>query len=125
MRSNTDITIYNRVYDKATRMYSYHRTILRRCWWFGQQHVSVDSDGAHSADTYTVRITARDGYVPPEFYTGEGWTLTEDDYIVKGASDMDITKPADLEKDKRLVMKITGWTDDRVGLTPHFKVTGV
>lgn len=125
MISNCDITIYNRVYDKAQRLYTYKRTVVEGCWWFGQQHVSVDSDGVHGADTYTVRIPNTEGYVPPESYTGEGWTITEDDYIVRGITKTEITKPAELEKERRKVMKVTGWNDDRFGTVPHIKVTGV
>lgn len=124
MISNSDITIYNRVYDKAQRLYTYNRTVINGCWWFAQQHASVDSDGVHGADTYTVRIPNLDGYVTPDKYKGEGWTIAEDDYIVRGEAE-DITKPADLEKEKRQVMKVTGWNDDRFGGTPHLKVTGV
>jgi hypothetical protein len=125
--TNADVTVFNRLFDKATKAYIYKKAIINGVWWYGQQKASIDKDSVHSADVYVVRIPKEHttGYVLPEDYTGEGWTIQKDDYVVKGIYPGEIARPADLQKERRQAFKVTGWTDDRIGRNPHIKIEGV
>lgn len=133
MTTNADITVYNRYYDKFFKLYKYRRTVIKGVWWHSDNRVSIQSEGVQAADLYKVRIPVHadfDGavYVPPWDYTGaEGaWTLQADDYICRGALDVEIEKPADLKKQSgRQVFKVTSWADNRFGGLPHWRIEGV
>ena len=54
--TNTDVTVYRRVYDPQTRLDTIRISILLEAWWFKSEQSSVDADGMHRADTITIRI---------------------------------------------------------------------
>lgn len=131
MTTNANITVYNRSYDPETRMDLYRRTVICGVWWHVDNKVSVTADGLRSADVFKVRIpeAADFGgamYVPPNEYTGapDTWTLQADDYIVRGALDQEIERPADLCKEHGQVFRITSWSDNRFGGLKHWRAGG-
>lgn len=132
MLVNADITLYNACFDSATRLDVWKRTVIRGVWFYVDNRVNATADGLTSADAYKVRIpidadTGGAVYVPPETYSGEQgtWTLKADDYIVRGVSEQEIERPAELMKEKRPAFKITSWSDNRFGGLPHWRVGGV
>ena len=109
MRTNADITIYNRYFDKATRLDKYQRTILYGVFWDERKAVNRLQSGLEDADKVTIIIpftVATDKkYAPPKEFekledkTGY-FTLQEGDRVVKGAIDFEITgKVSDLDKE--------------------------
>ena len=109
MRTNADITIYNRYFDKTTRLDKYQRTILYGVFWDERKAVNRLQSGLEGADKVTIIIpftVATDKkYAPPkEFEKLEDkagyFTLQEGDRVVKGAIDFEITgKVSDLDKE--------------------------
>ncbi len=109
MRTNADITIYNRYFDKATRLDKYQRTILYGVFWDERKAVNRLQSGLEGADKVTIIIpftVATDKkYAPPkEFEKLEDkagyFTLQEGDRVIKGAIDFEITgKVSDLDKE--------------------------
>lgn len=131
MYTNADITIYNRKFQKDTRLDEWYRTVIRGVYFYVDNKVSVGDNGLNSADVYKIRIPedakCESVYIPEHEYANmvnpKGyWTLQEGDYIVNGACVMDISKPADLEGLRKC--KILSWSDNRHGRLPHWRVGG-
>ncbi len=109
MRTNADITIYNRYFDKATRLDKYQRTVLYGVFWDEVKAVNRVQSGLEDADKVTIiipfAVTTDKKYAPPkEFEKLEDkagyFTLQEGDRVVKGAIDFEITgKVSDLDKE--------------------------
>lgn len=135
MLTNADITIYNTKTDKTTRMPTYHRTRICGVHWFTDQKTQVDDKGLHSADVYKIRIptSAQTGgkrYVSPSEYqemedvTG-AWTIQNGDIFVRGLIDLDISKASEvLSKYPDCSGRVISWSDNRRGVTPHFRIGG-
>ena len=56
MRTNADITIYNRYFDKATGLDKYQRTILYGVFWDERKAVNRLQSGLEDADKVTIII---------------------------------------------------------------------
>ena len=139
MTTNADITIFNKWYNRETRLDEWKRTQIRGVNWYGGQAVAVTDNGLQSADTYTVRIPAASApqgkqFVLPENYASADsaaltdlWTLQSGDIVVRGlvddtpAGDTDIT-----QKYNDRCFMVTGWRDNRRGgsLVQHWRVDG-
>lgn len=131
MRTNADITIYNSVLNPETRLKEWRRTLVRGAWFYADHKVNLAEGGLVSANIFKIRIpdqadSSGSRYVPPEEYHGdEGtWTLKADDYIVRGISNAEIEKPADLQTGSGQVARITSWSDNRFGSMKHWRVGG-
>lgn len=108
MKTNAGVTIYNKYFDKATRLDKYKRTIVHDIFWDEKKAVNRLQSGLESADHVLLLIpfeTALNGhYVPPKEFEGltdntDYFTLQVGDRIVKGDIDFEITgKVSDLDK---------------------------
>lgn len=132
MITNSDITIYNRYYDKKTGYDIYRRTIIRDVWFFVDNKVQITESGVLAANIYKVRIPVNADaggavYVLPGEYTGadQTWTIQADDYVCRGVSEQEIEKPSDLRKETGQVFKVTSWSDNRFGSLSHWRIGGV
>lgn len=134
MLTNADITLYNHKTDKKTRLDEWHRTVFKGVHFYVDNKVSVGDKGLNSADSYKIRIPedvdCEKAYIPEnEFLSAEGvpdgWTLQEDDIIVRGICEIEIEKPADLKNQGVRYCKIVSWSDNRFGGLPHWRVGGV
>lgn len=109
MRTNADITIYNRYFDKATRLDKYQRTVLKGVFWDERKAINRLQSGLEDADEVSIiipiRVAIDKKYVPPKEFeklpdkTGY-FTLQEGDRVVRGDIDFEITgKVSDLDKE--------------------------
>lgn len=121
---NTDITIYNRIYDFATRLDTWKRTIIEGVSFFRDVKTNLGENGLTTADLYKIRIPEENcrGYVPPKDFTGADntWTIQNDDYIVQGKSTVEIIRPKELIGG----IRINSWSDNRRGSVPHIRIGG-
>lgn len=106
MQTNTNITIYNKYFDKTTRADKYKRIVINSVFWDENKAVNRIQSGLDSADKLLVVIPFRNAvqasYLNPKEFEGiEGtFTLQAGDRIVKGAIDYEITtKVTDLDKE--------------------------
>lgn len=111
MLTNTDITIYNRIYDPDSKLYNWIRVYVPAAWWFKNEQSSITSDGRKSADIYTIRI--------PDTSV----MLKKDDYIVKGNCKITIETVEDLEAVEKT--RVTSVNYNTFGGNPHIKAVGV
>ena len=109
MKTNADITIYNRYFDKETRLDRYQRTVLYGVFWDERKAVNRLQSGLEDADRVTIiipfTVAANKKYVPPKEFEklqdkSNYFTFQEGDRVVKGAVDFEITgKVSDLDKE--------------------------
>ena len=52
------------------------------------------------------------------------WTIQNDDQIVLGECQIAIERPADLKAVFQKHCKVTSWSDNRFGTTPHWRIGG-
>lgn len=133
MITNADITIYNRKYDKATRLDTWQRTVIQGVHIYVDHKTFVGDNGLNSAEVYKIRIPAdaenADQYLHPEEYvaladiTGH-WTIQNGDQIVIGVCDLEIEKPSDLGSVYKKHCKVTSWSDNRFGGLQHWRIGG-
>lgn len=126
MITNSDITIYNRIYDPATRLETWKRTVIKDVNFYVDKRVT-QKDGQDAASVYKVRIPEESPdamYVPSGQYNGteNTWTLRNGDYVVQGIREQEIQKPSDLVGEH--VFCITSWADNRRGDLQHWRIGG-
>ena len=138
MTTNADITVFNKWYNRETRLDEWKRTQIRGVNWYGGQAVSVTDNGLQSADTYIVRIPAASApqgkqFVLPENYASADsaaltglWTLQAGDIAVRGLVADDIAKAADVTGKYSQCFTVTGWRDNRRGspAVQHWRIDG-
>ena len=133
MITNADITIYNREYVPDKRTDIWHRTVIRNAWFHTENKVQQTDSGLKSNDVCKIRIpegSPEKEYLDPESYAAaeskDGyWTIQEDDIVVKGECPYEIAKPADLKQLHKRYFKITSWSDNRFGGSPHWRIGGI
>lgn len=122
----TDITVYNKYYDKVNDVDRYQKAIIRGVNWQGKRNATVSDKGLNRDDSILIFIDKLDNYVSPKRFdrlTDEErsnyFTFGLNDLVVKGEIDFEITgiKPnsiADLERQFDDVVNILGvqeWTE--------------
>ena len=117
---NTDVTIYNKYYDKENDVDRYQRVVIREVNWQGKRNATVGDKGLNRDDSILIFIDKIPGYVSPKRFaklTNEErtkyFTFGLNDIIMKGVCDFDIKgiKPnsiADLENKFDDVVYILG-----------------
>lgn len=108
MRTNADITIYNKFFDKTSRMDKYQRTILKGVFFDNKKAVNRIQSGMENADEAMIvipfSVTSNRSYKKlMEFQNltdkSNYFTLQEGDRVVKGAINFEITgKLSELDK---------------------------
>lgn len=91
MKTNCDVTLYNKYIDPDNRTDKYQRTEIRGVFWENRKAANVIKSGLLAADQASIYISFAVGtnHLDPvewqalEDKTGK-WTLQVGDYIVKG-----------------------------------------
>lgn len=130
---NSDITIYNRYYDKSLGADKYQRTVIKGVNWQGKRNGTVTDKGLLLAGSTLIFIDKLDNYISPKKFARlqslereKYFTFALGDKIVKGNVEFEITgvKPyriADLENEFDDVIDIKSVNE----LSGHFEVEGV
>jgi len=121
-----DITIVNKWFNKEIKSNEYKINHVKG-FWSSNKGVSISDTQLIKNDGLIVRILmSEDGYVAPKEFQviGTGWTLQNDDYLIKGIVD-NITTITNM-KDNYECMKITNVAIKDYGSTDmqHFEVSG-
>lgn len=124
---NSDITIYNRYYDKDG-IDKYQRTVIKGVNWQGKRNATVSEKGLQLADSTLIFVDKLPNYVSPKRFAKlddtervNYFTFRAGDKIVKGEVDLEITRIVELEKQFDDVVDIKSVTP----LPNHFEVEGV
>lgn len=97
---NTDITIFNKVYDEETRSDKYLRTVLKGVHVEKTNASQKNDSKVIVSDSLFVSIPFLDNYVTSKKFqeSKKGYTLQNTDIIVVGIVDKDITSLKDLKR---------------------------
>lgn len=101
MITNADITLYH--YDEEEEIWL--KQEYRRASFYSSTNVAVDKAGLSSADVAKIRIPTRDTIA-----------IANGDKIMRGVSLENIP-------DREKSVTVIGWSDNRRGNLPHWKVT--
>lgn len=116
----SDITVYNKYYDKVNDIDRYQKTIIRGANWQGKRNATVSDKGLNREDSILIFVDKLDNYVSPKRFArltdderANYFTFGLNDLVVKGEIDFEITgiKPnsiADLERQFDDVVNILG-----------------
>lgn len=124
-----DITIINQYVDENHK--KTYKTSLVKGFWSSSNGISINGTQLTKNDSLSARILINDSrnteYQRPEEFRKEqkGWTLQNDDYLVKGSVD-DFTTITELLEKHQEVIKITNISIKDYGSEDmwHFVITG-
>ena len=57
MLTNTDITVFHRIYDPKARLDSWKMAYIPEAWWFKKEQSTITTDGRKNADVYTMEYS--------------------------------------------------------------------
>lgn len=122
-----DITIINKYIDKETRTAKYKVSYIKG-FWSSNDGISINGTQLTKADGLIVRILmSQEGYQKLEDFKKNqtGWTLQNDDYLVKGRVE-NFTTTTKLLEDYQEVIKITNIATKDYGSEDmwHWAITG-
>lgn len=123
---NQDLTIVNKWFNKETKRDEYKLSQIKG-FWSSNDGISISGVNIVKNDGLSAYILmSEEGYITPkEFQNGNtGWTLQNDDYIIKGLV-YDVTTIADY-KQLYECMKITNIAIKDYGSIDmrHFEISG-
>lgn len=123
---NQDITVVNKFFDKQTKKNTYRVNFVKG-FWSSNEGISISNVELIKNDGLkAIILMSEQGYVNPNDFQNSisGWTLQNDDYLVKGIVSS-VTTIADL-KEKYECMKITNVSVKDYGSPDmrHFEISG-
>ncbi len=87
MMTNTNMCVFNKHTDSFTKNIVYKRHIIDNVFWDDSKGVNLNH-GYDEADNVNVYVPKDKNdmseYVKPKQYNGNGWTLKNGDFIIKG-----------------------------------------
>lgn len=102
---DADITLYNRYYDKDNAYDMYKRTNIDGVNWQSKRNATVNDKGVTVADSTLIFIDKLENYISPKRFLklsdediSKHLTFAIGDKIVKGNTDFEVSKIADLDK---------------------------
>ena len=113
MISNSDLTVYHRIFNKDDRSITWKRTVYKNIWWFGGKGASINK-GYDNANDVEIRISYDLNPDIKDFSVG--------DILVKGEIETEITRQQDLDINE--VYNITSIKDNTFGRRPHIHIGG-
>lgn len=87
MITNTSMSVFNRYKSTYTDEISYKKHLIKNVFWDDSLGVNLDT-GYENADKVNIYIPFNKNdlsrYIEPKQYNGNGWTLQNGDFIIKG-----------------------------------------
>lgn len=128
MMTNTKMTIYNKYIDPFTHNKIYNKHLIDNVFWDDSLGVNLNM-GYENADKVNVYIPydANDlsDYKTPKAYNGEGWTLQNGDFMVKGETNIEtITSIKDLSSYEVFTITLCDNKDFGSSNMQHFEIRG-
>ena len=128
MKTNTKMTIYNKCLDPFTHKTIYKKHLIENVFWDDSLGINTNL-GHENADKVNVYIpydkNDLTNYKSPKQFNGEGWTLQNGDFMVKGEIDLDnISGIKELSQYDAFVMTICDNKDFGSPNMQHFEIRG-
>lgn len=119
-----DITIINKYVENNIKKYNVSHI---KGFWSSNESISInDVDLVGSKRTIVRVLYSETGYVSPASYSGTGWTLKNDDYVIKGGLDISSVSSITSILDNYECLKITDVSVKDYGSSDmwHFEISG-
>lgn len=125
MMVNSDITVFNKRYDRTERTERFHGTKIRGVSFYSRKGTSSGNKELSKSDSYTIRIpadadTSGKEYVDQKAYSELGddifsgyWTLQPGAIIIQGLVDLETATETELRKLYPEVVFVRNFTDNR------------
>lgn len=128
MMTNTKMTIYNQYIEPNTHNKLYKKHVIENVFWDDSLGINLNK-GYENADKVNVYIPFDKNdltdYKNPKQFIGEGWTLQNGDYMVKGEIDIDnINGIKDLSQYDPFIMTVCDNKDFGSSNMQHFELRG-
>lgn len=89
MMTNTKMSVFNRYKEPFTNNVSYKKHVIEHVFWDDSLGINLNT-GYENADKVNIYIpfdknkSDLENYKEPKQYNGNGWTLQNGDFIIKG-----------------------------------------
>lgn len=126
------VTVLNKraARDSADHLDAWKKTVLRDCFWAGEQTQGQSGQEVNEGAAYLLRVPQSGDYQPyREWKTDmEGFTFSPGDYIILGEVAEEITPEtvqAVVESRRPDAFEVRLFKDNTVGPLPHYRLEGV
>ena len=128
MMTNTKMTIYNKYLDPFTHKTTYKRHVIENVFWDDSLGVNLNM-GYENADKVNVYIPYDKNdlseYVQAKKYNGNGWTLQNGDFIIKGETNInEVSGIKDLSNYEVFTITVNDDKDFGSKIMQHFEIRG-
>jgi hypothetical protein len=128
MMTNTKMTVYNKYLEPFTHKTIFKKHVIDNVFWDDSLGINLSS-GYENADKVNVYIPYNKNnlsdYKKPKQYNGEGWTLQNGDFMVKGETDLEtVNSIKDLSNYEVFVMTVCDNKDFGSSNMQHFEIRG-
>lgn len=115
MLTNSDMTLYHKVFDEETRLEKWERHYIENVWWYGGKGASTQL-GYENANDVQIRIpyTNNENLKIDNFCIG--------DIVCKGNIQKDIKTQSELNEDE--FYNIIAMSNNTFGSEPHIHLGG-
>lgn len=128
MMTNTKMSIFNKYTNPTTKNVVYKKHLIDEVFWDDSLGINLNM-GYEKADKVNVFIpfdkNDMSGYVEPKQYTGEGWTIQNGDFIIKGdVAETQVSGIKDLKSYECLEVTVVDIKDFGSYNMQHFEIRG-
>ena len=128
MMTNAKMTVYNKYVDPFTHKTIFKKHLIENVFWDDSLGINL-STGYENADKVNVYIpydkNDLSDYKKPKQYNGEGWTLQNGDFMVKGETELEqVSGLKDLSNYEVFVMTVSDDKDFGSSNMQHFELRG-
>ncbi len=128
MMTNTSMSVFNKYTNSFTKDITYKRHIIDHVFWDDSKGVNLNQ-GYDEADEVNVYIPKDKNdmseYVKPKQYTGNGWTLQNGDFIIKGeVAESEVSGIKDLSNYEAFIITMVDDKDFGSNNMHHFEIRG-
>lgn len=129
---NDTVTVLNKRdgLDSPDGMDVWKKTVLRGCFWAGEQTQGQSGQEVSEGASYLLRVPQSADYRPyPDWKSDmEGFTFSPGDYVILGEAAEEITPETVqgvVERNRPNAFEVRKFKDNTRGLLPHYRLEGV
>lgn len=128
MMTNTSMSIYNKYTNPLTKEVTYKKHLIKEVFWDDSLGINLNT-GYENADKVNIYIPFNKNdlskYKQSKQYDGNGWTIQNGDFIVKGNIDInEVEKIKDLNNYEVFEITVVDVKDFGSDNMQHFEIRG-
>lgn len=130
MMTNTKMSVFNRYKEPFTNNVSYKKHVVEHVFWDDSLGINLNT-GYENADKVNIYIpfdknkSDLENYKEPKQYNGNGWTLQNGDFIIKGeVAESEVDRIKDLKAYEVFEITVIDKKDFGSYNMQHFEIRG-